>query len=189
MAPVATHPMRATDREGLVAFFGGLSDETRYRRFLSAKIALSESELDYFTEVDHHDHEAIVAVDPATSELVGVARYVRFAGRPEEAEVAVTVADAFQGQGVGTILMGELVDRARAEGVLRFDAVMMSDNARMLGLLKDVGSLQPVSSGQGVMEVKLPLPPEGHREPVKEWVRAGAAGRVKTRLGVRDPQA
>jgi RimJ/RimL family protein N-acetyltransferase len=179
---IAIRPLRAADRQALLAFFDALSDETRYRRFLSPVKELGATQLDYFTNIDHHDHEAVVAVEPELSSLVGVARYVRFAQHPDEAEVAVTVADEYQGQGVGTHLMHALVDRARAEGVVRFDAYVMADNARMLDLLKDVGSIEPVSSSGGTIEVKLPIPPAGHHEPVKEWVRAGAAGHVKSRL-------
>jgi GNAT superfamily N-acetyltransferase len=158
MGDIEVRPLRATDRPALLAFFDGLSDETRYRRFLSPVKVLGTTQLDYFTNIDHHDHEAVVAVEPERSALVGVARYVRFAEHPEEAEVAVTVADEYQGQGIGTRLMHALVDRARSEGVVRFDAYLMADNARMLDLLKDVGSVEPVSSSGGTMEVKLPIP-------------------------------
>ena len=64
----------------MVDAYERLSDESRYRRFLSPHKQLTDAELRYFTEVDHHDHEALVAGDPESGEWVGVARYVRKVG-------------------------------------------------------------------------------------------------------------
>ena len=66
----------------LRAGFERLSEESRYRRFLAPMQELSGSMLRYLTEVDHHDHEALVAVG-ADGTLVGVARSVRSAGDPQ----------------------------------------------------------------------------------------------------------
>ena len=74
-----------------------------------------QAELSYLTEVDHHDHEALVAVDPETNEGVGVARFVRSAEDPAVAELAVAVADDWQGQGVGSLLAGR-AGQASARG-------------------------------------------------------------------------
>ena len=78
---------------------------------------LSEAMVRYLTDVDHHDHEAVVALDAATDEGVGVARYVRDPERPTRAEAAVTVTDDWQGRGLGTLLLELLAVRAREEGV------------------------------------------------------------------------
>lgn len=88
-----------------------MSPESRYRRFLAARDRLSEAELDYLTRVDHHDHEALVALVLETQEGVGLARFVRLPEDPEDAEVAIAVADAWQRRGVGTA-------RAAARGEL-----------------------------------------------------------------------
>lgn len=91
-AILQVRPIRADDRDGLQAAFRRLGPESRYRRFLTAKQELTEAELTWLTDVDHRDHEALVAVDDH-GELVGVARYIRLADRPATAEVAVTVVD------------------------------------------------------------------------------------------------
>ena len=65
------------------------------------------------------DHEALAAFDAETGMGIGVARYVRDAHNPSLAEVAVVVADAWQGRRVGTALLGRLSDRAYSAGVER----------------------------------------------------------------------
>ena len=70
-------PIRPGDKELLAAGFDRLSDDSRYRRFLTSMPRLSSSQLAYLTEVDHRDHEALLAIDEASGRAVGVARYVR----------------------------------------------------------------------------------------------------------------
>lgn len=104
------------DHERLRRAFERLSPESRYRRFLGAIAQLSESRLRYFTEVDHFDHEALVAIDPDHGELVGVARYMRLDNKAAAAEVAMAVADDWHARGVATLLLRRLVERARRPG-------------------------------------------------------------------------
>jgi GNAT superfamily N-acetyltransferase len=90
---------------------------------------------DGFTDVDHHDHEALGALDHADGRGVGIARYIRDAADPQAAEIAVTVIDDWQGRGLGTELMAQLSERARSEGIRRFTALVAADNPAMAGLL------------------------------------------------------
>src|SRR5688500_15949518 len=109
---VAVRPIEADDKARLKAGFERLSMESRYRRFFSPLPRLSASQLRYLTEVDHHDHEALVATD-AGGDIIAVARYVRSQEEPQVAEVAVTVVDDLQGRGLGSALQDALADRAR----------------------------------------------------------------------------
>src|SRR6476469_1483205 len=84
---VEIRPIEPDDRDALARGFDRLSERSRYRRFLSPRGPLSEAELSYLTEVDHRDHEALVAVDPETNEGVGVARFIRSAEDPALAEI------------------------------------------------------------------------------------------------------
>src|SRR3954467_14826565 len=104
-------PITPDDRDALAAGVAGLSPESRYRRFFAPVSELSERDLDYLTRVDHHDHEALLAVDAATGDGVGGARGVR-AG-PGVPEPPIVVADDWHGRGVGTRLLDALVERAR----------------------------------------------------------------------------
>ena len=132
-ARVTLHPIAPQDKPLLAASFERLSEESRYRRFFTVKKELSAAELDYLVDVDHSDHEAIIAIDPSSGEALGIARYVRATDDGQVAEVAVTVADDRQGLGLGHALLNRLTYRARREGVRRFTALIQSDNRLVRG--------------------------------------------------------
>lgn len=136
---VRLRPVHPGDRAKLAAAYRALSDQTAYRRFFTVLPELSASQLGFLTNIDHHGHEAIAAEDPSTGRGLGVARYVRSPANPAEAEVAVTVADDWQGLGVGTALLGALARRARAEHITTFTAEMLAENRAMPALLGRLG--------------------------------------------------
>jgi GNAT superfamily N-acetyltransferase len=175
---VTVRPIRPGDAEALHAGFERLSEESRYRRFLSPVQELSGTLLRYLTEVDHHDHEALIALAPDGT-LVGVARSVRLPGDPKVAEAAVTVADDWQGRGIGTALLGLLAGRARAEGIGRFTALVLASNREMLDLLEDLGSLRILKRGSGTVELEITLPGGGPGPHLRELLRGSAGGRYE----------
>src|SRR5437764_5945508 len=138
-ARLMVRPLEPTDRAALAEAASRLSVTTRYLRFAAPKPRLTKADLDALLDVDHHDHEALLAIDPETRDGVAVARYVRLRDEPGAAEVAVTVADAWQGRGLGTALTALLIDRARAEGVLRLRAVTLDENERARRMLQAGG--------------------------------------------------
>ena len=158
---VEIRPIEPDDRDALARGFDRLSEQSRYRRFLSPRGPLSQAELSYLTEVDHHDHEALVAVDPETDEGVGVARFIRSTEDPAVAELAVAVADDWQGKGVGSLLAAELAKRAREEGVMCFTALALAENDAILGLLQDLGEVRTGRTQLGTVELAVDLPDEG----------------------------
>lgn len=126
---VVIRPIDPADKARLAAHHARLSPETARRRFLGPKPTLSGSELAYFTELDGRDHVALVAQRAAAPhDLLGVARFVRYAGTPELAEFAIVVVDDHHGQGLGTELGLRLADAARERGVRRFVAALLPDN-------------------------------------------------------------
>ena len=127
---ILIRPIRPDDKALLEQGLHNLSETSVQRRFLTPKPSFSRAELRYLTEVDGRNHVALVAERPnaPTRALIGVARYVRLPDDPETAEVAVVVADYWQGRGIGTLLVDELAPRARARGVRRFTATMAGDN-------------------------------------------------------------
>lgn len=180
---VAIRPIEPDDKRALVEGFEHLSDESRYRRFLSATPRLTESQLRYLTEVDHDRHEALIAFAESTGEPVGVARYVRYPDDPSEAEPAVTVVDHWQGRGLGTLLLEALTERARAAGVRRFSAIVLGRNEPMLAMLDQLGGDPPRAVGDGVLSVEAELPPEGTAPRLHAALRDAAAERVSALKG------
>lgn len=165
------------DVQLLADAFGRLSEESRRLRFLGPKPSLSTAELRYLTEVDGHDHEALAAIDPATGRAVAIGRFVRDPDGPDRAEVAVTVADDWQGRGLGKIILARLVDRAREEGIHSFTALVSTDNRSMQGLLRQAGSGARIRAiNSGVAEYELDLAPKGLGTQLEEALRAAAAG-------------
>lgn len=150
--------MRASDKDLMKAAFALLSPKSRYSRFFAPTAKLTASALHYFTEIDHHDHEALIALDEAGA-MVGVARYVRKADDPAAGELAVTVADAWQGHGVGTALVALLADLARSAGIERFTGDVLWDNDPMHELLREFGS-PDVQSSHGIDDFSLTLDDE-----------------------------
>lgn len=126
---IEIRPISPDDKRALVDGFERLSPESRYRRFLTPVQRLQPGLLAYLTEVDHHDHEALVARSH-TGEPLGVARYVR-TEQPDTAEAAVAVVDHWQGRGVGTALLQRLAVRAREEGIGWFTATLLAENREM----------------------------------------------------------
>jgi RimJ/RimL family protein N-acetyltransferase len=112
--------------------------------------------LRYFTDVDHHDHEALAALDQAGGHGVGIARYIRDAGDPQAAEIAVTIVDDWQGRGLGTELLARLSGRARSEGIRRFTALADAGNVAVAALLRNAGA-RLVHRGRGTVEYEITL--------------------------------
>jgi RimJ/RimL family protein N-acetyltransferase len=157
-ARVSTRPIEPADRDALADGFARLSARSRYLRFLGPKPTLSPRELTYLTEVDHVGHEAIVAFDEAGDRMVGVARYAVWQGSDDTADVAVTVADDWHGRGLGTALVADVLQRARANGIKRLTGSTMWDNAAAAALLRRLG-FRAVGSGDGAIDFRLDLAP------------------------------
>lgn len=141
-------PIRASDAVELQRAFALMSEASQYRRFLTGTPRLTDSQAAYFTAVDHVDHEAYVAHSPEDETwIIGVARFIRYESDPDDAELAVTVADSWHGRGLGTALLRVLTARAIAVGVKRFRAEMMADNEAVLSLLRSAGMTDETVSG------------------------------------------
>ena len=170
---VAVRPITPDDGDALRGAFDRLSEASRYRRFFAPMPVLGDRLVRYLTDVDHHDHEALIAFDTATGEGVGVARYVRLDG--DRAEAAVTIVDDWHGRGLGTLLLETLAVRAREEGVGRFVAVMLAENQEMRGVLEGMGEPQVTRREGSQVEVEVELPDDGVGPHLKALLQAAAA--------------
>ena len=126
-------PIRPDDEPGLVNLYDRLSQHTAYQRFFTVTKRLPPNWAHFLANVDYRRRLALVA-EPEVGELVAVARYEP-TDDEEVAEVAFVVVDAYQGRGLGKILLDSLLEAAHARGIHRFRAYVLADNARMLGLL------------------------------------------------------
>jgi GNAT superfamily N-acetyltransferase len=175
---VVIRPIAPDDKDPLQRGFERLSEQSRYRRFLSPRGPLTDAELRYFTEVDHRDHEALVAIDPAAGEGVGVARFVRSEEDPASAELAIAVVDDWHRHGVGSRLAAALAERAREEQITCFTALVLAENEPMLSLLRELGQVRSQPSGIGTVELAVDLPTTG-LDRLRGLLRAVARGEVK----------
>jgi GNAT superfamily N-acetyltransferase len=115
------------DRGQIADLFAGLSSTSRYLRFgTGMPPALPRRYLDILANVDGHRHVAILAIHDAR--VIGAARYVRDPDAAAEAEIAVTVTDAFQRRGLGRLLIETLTAMGAARGVERFTHEILPEN-------------------------------------------------------------
>lgn len=149
--------LKPTDRAALLTAVGHMSEEARYRRFFAPKRTFTEKELDFYLNVDFVQHVALVAVvDGAGGPVIaGGGRYI--VSEPARAEVAFSVDDAHQGQGIGSALMRHLVAIARAAGLKELVAEVLPDNAAMLKVFERCGLAMTTRREAGVVHVTLAL--------------------------------
>lgn len=155
---VLLRQIRPQDRDRLAAGLRALSPESRRMRFHDDVAELTAEQLIYLTDVDHLDHEAIVAIDldrPGRPGI-GVARYIRDPYEREVAEAAVTIADHYHGQGAATLLLGALAARGRDAGVEVFRHHVLAANTAMLEVFDHLGARRE-RHAEGLWRVDLPL--------------------------------
>jgi acetyltransferase len=147
------------DREGLEAFYAGLSAESRRTRFLGPTSGIGAGQSRYFCTTDHAHREGFVAVTGP------VGRPDRIVGHlcvePDgagTAEVALAVADEMQGRGIGRRLVDAAILWARGEGFHALTATMLAANPAIQRLLTSLGlPCVAVPVGSGVIEVRIQL--------------------------------
>jgi GNAT superfamily N-acetyltransferase len=137
---VVIRPVLPQDQELTTAFFAELPAPARYDRFMSPMRHLPPELVKRFTNIDYADHLALVAevFEDGRETVVAEARYVRGAD-PSVAEFAVSVADAWQGQGLASRLLGKLISRAATAGVQRMIGGTLATNGKMLHLARKAG--------------------------------------------------
>jgi len=157
-ARLTIRAIRPDDKSALVALFDRLSPESVYYRFHGAKKRLSRKELAYLTELDFHRQAALLALLSEGDEeyVAGVARYAVAPASPlDRAEMAITVADAEQGRGIGSLLLDHLVRVARTQDIRELEAYVLAENRPMIRLLERSGRLVARRAGGGVCHLIL----------------------------------
>jgi len=145
--------LEAADGDALLGLFDRLSSESMYRRYFSPMVR-RERLRESVARIDHHDREAVAAVEGA--HVVGVAEYSRAPGSAV-ADMAIVVADAWQRQGLGTRLVAALAERAAEEGIEGFAVDIQGDNFGALRLFKRVAPGVRMTFSAGVGEAVIPV--------------------------------
>jgi len=143
--PVRIRPIRPEDEPAVVRFHHALSERTvhlRYFHSLQLEARVAHERLRQRCFIDY-DREMALVVEPTTPPqaeraIYAIGRLTR-QHESDEAEFALVVADAKQGQGLGKALLSRLVTIGRAEGVGRITAQMLRENAGMQRVSRALG--------------------------------------------------
>lgn len=156
--PIKIRALRSDDRADMLAAIGRTSMQSLQRRFFVPKKGFSEREMTFFLDIDFESHVALVAQidEDGHPVIAGGGRFIVV--QPGQAEIAFVVVDAYQGQGVGAILMRHLAILARNAGLKELIAEVLPENSAMLKLFKKFG-FKTVSKGSPqVIHLVLQLP-------------------------------
>jgi RimJ/RimL family protein N-acetyltransferase len=140
---VTVRRIQPDDAPALARAYADLGEQSRYRRFFTAMPELPDHMLKAAVEVDHENHEALVATPPRSTEILAESRFIRSQDRQDTADVGVTVVDEWQGRGLGSALLACLSERALEVGVRYFTAEVLAENRTMLGLLSASARSRP----------------------------------------------
>ena len=176
---VQVRPVQPSDARALARAYASLGEQSRYQRFFTAMPELPAGTLQAATEVDHDNHEALVAVPLLSAQIVGECRFVRRADQPDTADAGVTVVDAWQGRGLGSALLALLSERALDVGIEYFAAEILADNRAMLALLPALGQVETDSLGPVVAaRVEIAEPPQPAGPDLLDLLTAAARGDI-----------
>lgn len=150
--------LRPADETRMLAAISPTTPQSLCRRVFGAKKDFSEGEKAFFFNIDFIGDVALVAAleHSGRTAIVGGARYVVSA--PGIAEVAFTVVDEFQGNGIGSALMSHLILLARRASLEQLVADILPHNITVMSILKKTGLLTTITRAKGVVHVTLDLP-------------------------------
>jgi GNAT superfamily N-acetyltransferase len=169
---VLLRPVMPEDKERIQNGMAALSLGSRYFRFITPAARLSDQQLSYFSEVDQCGHVAWVALDSSDPKHpgLGVARFIRIKEEPTVAEVALTVIDAYQRRGLGTILLALLYLIAETQEFQTLRAAVVDENTTMLKWLRNLGAAGSCERGEYRLNLsvhrdlaRLPQTPSGEK--------------------------
>ncbi len=154
---VLVRAIQPDDRVSLSEAFSKLSSASVRSRFFRDKTSLSSEELEYFTKLDFVNHVAIGIglLEEEQTFPIGIGRYIVDADQPKSAEIALTVDDAYQGIGVGSLMIKHLSEIARDNGIEKFYAMLLSGNKKMLHAIQRTRLPFHIASADGIVEVTI----------------------------------
>ncbi len=154
-------PIGAQDAELEQAFVRGLSEESRYFRFMAQLRELSPEMLRQFTNPDPKREAGLIVTIPrdggGAEEEIAVGQYSMNPGN-ESCEFAIVVADAWHAHGIATRLMRALMKHAARRGIRRMEGFVMASNDKMLEFVRFLGfEVRSSAKGPQIKVVSRPL--------------------------------
>lgn len=148
------------DTAKLISLFRRLSPRTVYLRFRQNITQLSQEEARQLCMVDYNNTFALTATtgEGDNEKFIAVGRYARLAGT-DRATTALVVEDAYQGRGVGTNIMDQVIAIAREKGIRYFDAEILAESAETMKVLEDAGYKKVGEVETGLLRMVLDLTP------------------------------
>jgi len=154
---VEIRALRRDDKDDMLAAVSRTGMESMQRRFFAVKRGFSEKEIAFFINIDFTNHVALAALteEDGRKVIIGGGRYIVV--EPGQAEIAFIVIDAYQGQGVGTMLMRHLATIARAAGLKSLVAEVLPENTAMRKVFSKFGFTHEPGRGPQVVHLALKL--------------------------------
>jgi GNAT superfamily N-acetyltransferase len=149
--------LRPDDKDEVQRLIDEMSSESRYMRFLGNR-RLNAKDLAYITEIDFNQHVAVIAEAMSEGRWLPVAlgEFVRDKDNPAAAEIALAVADTYQGLGLGAALLEHLTKVACTIGVHHFHALALADNQRLQHFIEKMGiHVSRVHESEGTISLSV----------------------------------
>jgi acyl-CoA hydrolase/RimJ/RimL family protein N-acetyltransferase len=156
---VLVRPIRVTDEQKMKDLFYELSEEAKYKRWMTVMKRMPHRQMLHYLDVDYEERMALVVEtqpEDGESEVVGVARY-HVDRATSFAEAAFVLRDDWQGQGLGAKLLSLLIEIARGRGIRGFTAEVLAENAAMLHVFHKSGLRIESSLSRGVYSLRMPF--------------------------------
>lgn len=158
--PLRIRPLRPDDREREIAYINGLSARSRYFRLFTPLKFLPRHLLDQLMDIDYRQRMALVATtqQDGVEQFVGVARYCA-TDEPGTAELGISVSDAWQRSGIGSLLLRQLIAYAREQNIQRLIGLVLPDNEAMVALARRLGFTVRYDAGQHLFRMSCEITP------------------------------
>lgn len=134
-------PIKPSDAEIWVELYYSLSSNTKYLRFFTNRPDPDQKMIDKYTKIDYVNNFALVAITEVNGKqkMIGVVRYGLDPPNSDSAELAVVVADEYQGRGLGTRMLFDMLQAMQRRGVKKVKGDVFLQNDKMMQLMRESG--------------------------------------------------